>query len=232
MSNYSLTEKEKQFFLENGYFGPFRVYERNEAEDMWEQIFASLLTEKSKVYDPNKYHYDRHLDIDLLTDHVMNQKILQKVASLIGEDVALWRTEVFSKSPGDKGTEWHQVEDFAYANNKVPQIVPTEKTDWGIVLTVWTAWSDCNMENGCLKFQPGSHKEMYCDESKDFEKHFDLKPLKARTDTTALIQSLIEKKVLFLKKQRRNTPGMWWCRRPMSRRRNRSPDDAARRVGW
>jgi non-haem Fe2+, alpha-ketoglutarate-dependent halogenase len=176
MSNtlkYGLTEKEKEFFFENGYFGPFKVYEKDEAENMWDQILATLLTEKSKVYDPNKYHYDRHLDVNLLSDHATNPKIIHKVASLMGHDIALWRTEVFSKAPGDKGTEWHQVESFAYANNKVPQLIPQEKTEWGIVITVWTAWTDATMENGCLKFQPGSHKVMYFDETKDFKKNFD-----------------------------------------------------------
>ena len=173
MSQYGLTDAEKEFFFENGYFGPFRVYENNEAEDMWDQILGTLITEKSKVYEPNKYHYDRHLDVDLLSDHATNPKIIHKIASLLGSDIALWRTEVFSKAPGDKGTEWHQVESFAYANNKVPQLIPHEKTDWGIVITVWTAWTAATMENGCLKFQPGSHKNMYFDEKKDFNKSFD-----------------------------------------------------------
>ncbi|KAF7768879.1 non-heme Fe2+, alpha-ketoglutarate-dependent halogenase [Pseudoalteromonas citrea] len=173
MSDYSLTQEEIDFFHENGYVKPFKVYEVEEAEEMWDEIFLKLISEESKVYSPNKYHYDRHLDIDLLTDHATNPKIIDRLASLMGHDMFLWRTEVFSKSPGDKGTEWHQVESFAYANNKVPQLIQNEKSDWGIVLTVWTAWTESTKENGCLKFQPGSHKIMYFDEQKVFEKKFD-----------------------------------------------------------
>jgi non-haem Fe2+, alpha-ketoglutarate-dependent halogenase len=173
MADYSLRESEVDFFLKNGFFGPFKVYEPEEAEDKWDEILATMLAEQSKVYQPNKYHYDRHLDIDLLSEHAMNPKIIQRLASLMGKNIYLWRSEVFSKYPGDQGTEWHQVENFAYANNKMPQIVPTEKTDWGIVLTVWTAWSEATRKNGCMKFQPGSHKQMYFDESKEFTKHFD-----------------------------------------------------------
>jgi non-haem Fe2+, alpha-ketoglutarate-dependent halogenase len=173
VAQYSLSPAEVQFFNDNGYLKPFKVYEPEQAVEMWDQIFDGLVSEESKVYSPNKFHYDRHLDLDMLTDHATNPKIIQRLASLMGEDICLWRTEVFSKSPGDKGTEWHQVETFAYANNKVPQLIPSEKAQWGIVLTVWTAWTESTRENGCLKFQPGSHKRMYFDESKTFEKNFD-----------------------------------------------------------
>ncbi len=173
MAEFSLSQEEIDFFHANGYLKPFKVYEKEDAEEMWDQIFEELVGVESKIYNPNKYHYDRHLDLDLLTDHATNPKIIHRLASLMGNDIFLWRTEVFSKSPGDKGTEWHQVESFAYANNAVPQLIQNEKSEWGIVLTVWTAWTECTKENGCLKFQPGTHKRMYFDETKLFEKKFD-----------------------------------------------------------
>lgn len=173
MQNFHLTEEEKQSFLDNGYFGPFKVFEQDEALDRWKKIRRSLITEKSKVYNENAFHYDRHLDLDILSEHITNPRIVHKLESIMGKDILCWRTEVFSKSPGAKGTEWHQVEDFAYANNNSPQLVPTEKAAWGIVMTVWIAFSKTTKENGCMKFLPGSHTKMYFDEQKKFEKKLD-----------------------------------------------------------
>ncbi|WP_217602956.1 chlorinating enzyme [Chitinophaga sp. GbtcB8] len=174
MEAYKLTPEERASFFQNGFFGPFKVFEQEEALNKWKKIRRSLMMEKSKVYHENKYHYDRHLDIDLISENITNPKIVHKLQSIIGPDILCWRTEVFSKSPGAKGTEWHQVEDFAYANNNAPQLIPTVKQKWGIVLTVWIAFSKTTRENGCMKFLPGSHERMYFDESRKFEKKIDM----------------------------------------------------------
>ncbi|GGA81140.1 chlorinating enzyme [Puia dinghuensis] len=174
MENFKLTEDELASFYKNGFFGPFKVFEKDEALEKWKKIRKSLMLEKSKVYEINKFHYDRHLDIDLISENITNPKIIHKLQSIMGPDILCWRTEVFSKAPGAKGTEWHQVEDFSYANNNSPQLIPTVKTRWGIVLTVWIAFSKTTKENGCMKFLPGSHEKMYFDESKKFEKKIDM----------------------------------------------------------
>ena len=36
------------------------------------------------------------------------------------------------------------------------------------------AWTKTTKENGCRKFIPGSHKQLYFDETKDFQKKFNL----------------------------------------------------------
>lgn len=174
MGEFSLSPEEVQRFHAQGFFGPFKVYEPGEAQELWYSLLEKMLTEESKVYESNKYQLDRHLDIDLLSDHICNPRIVQRLQTLMGPDLLTWRTEMFSKKPGDTGTEWHQVESFAYGNNKKSQLVPTEKADWGIVMTVWFAWSQATKENGCLKFIPGSHKQLYFDETKDFQKKFNL----------------------------------------------------------
>ena len=173
MKNFKLSREERNFFHDNGFFGPFKVFEKDEATEKWRKIRKSLATEKSRIYKKNKFHYDRHLDIDLISENITNPKIVHRLQSIMGPDILCWRTEVFSKPPGTKGTEWHQVEDFAYANNNAPQLIPTMKENWGIVLTVWIAFSKTTKENGCIKFLPGSHKKMYFDEKRKFEKKLD-----------------------------------------------------------
>ncbi|MCJ8274362.1 MAG: phytanoyl-CoA dioxygenase family protein, partial [Psychrosphaera sp.] len=78
-----------------------------------------------------------------------------------------WRTEFFPKFPQTAGTEWHQVGDYSYASGEA-QISPAIDVaeDVAMDITVWTAFTDATIENGCLRFMPGSHKRKLYDESK------------------------------------------------------------------
>src|SRR5262249_36979400 len=89
--------------------------------------------------------------------------------AILGPDVLLWRTEWFSKFPGSKGTEWHQVRDYSYASGK-PQLLPTE-SDWNslIDITVWTTFTPANRETGCMRFVRGSQRQEVFDEQKPIE---------------------------------------------------------------
>ena len=74
-------------------------------------------------------------------------EILDSVEDLIGPDIVLWASRVFCK-PAHKGLEipWHQ-----------------DGTDgWPIrplaSVAVWIAVDDATVENGCMRYIPGSHK--------------------------------------------------------------------------
>ena len=116
----------------------------------------------------NIANYDRHLDVDLLADHICNRRIVERLTSILGPDVLCWRTEFFPKYPGDEGTDWHQADTFANASGK-PQILwpgESEARFGAGTITVWTAFTDSTRENGCLLLMPGTHHEMKFDESK------------------------------------------------------------------
>ena len=72
---------------------------------------------------------------------------------------------MFPKYPGDEGTDWHQADTFAHASGE-PQIVWPGDSRFGGAITAWTAFTDATEENGCLRFIPGTHEEMFYDESK------------------------------------------------------------------
>jgi len=75
--------------------------------------------------------------------------VLDMVEQLIGSDFALWNSSFFAKPAlnGDK-TPWHQDGEY-----------------WPIrpaaTCTVWMAIDDATIDNGCLKFMPGSHKHRH-----------------------------------------------------------------------
>lgn len=173
--DFHLTEDQLATFHEQGFIGPIDVYSEDEMADRWKEIRRQLTDRSLAVYPNDSYggntnisNYDRHLDVDLLSEHIINPRIVHPVASILGPDVLCWRTEFFPKYPGDEGTDWHQADTFANASGR-PQLVWGEDRDrsaHGGTITVWTAFTDATIENGCLQLIPGTHREMNYDESK------------------------------------------------------------------
>jgi non-heme Fe2+,alpha-ketoglutarate-dependent halogenase len=155
-------------FERDGFFGPIKVYEPDEASAMIREIRIQNQDRSNVLYD-NNVNYDRHFDIPHLTRHVSNPVIVKYLQSILGPDVLLWRTEFFPKFPKTEGTEWHQVRDYSYANGK-PQLLPTQSA-WNafIDITVWTAFTPATRETGCMRFLRGSHRKWYFDERKATE---------------------------------------------------------------
>jgi non-heme Fe2+,alpha-ketoglutarate-dependent halogenase len=169
---FGLSEFELKAFRENGYAGPFDVYDRGEMKETYKKLRADLFDRQHAIYnlDPSSRlaGYDRHLDVDFLSKHIMRPEIVDRVACILGPNVVCWRSEMFPKYPGDEGTDWHQADTFGHASGH-PQVVWVMNDRFGGALTVWTAMTDCDRENGCLKFIPGTHEEMFYDESKEMK---------------------------------------------------------------
>ncbi len=159
-----LTKSEIQSFYKNGFAGPFKLYDPNDAKTLLRAIRKNNADRSNIIFD-NEVNYDRHFDIPELAVHICRKEIVKRIQSLFGNDIFCWRTEFFPKFPGSAGTEWHQVANYQYANG-TPMIESMTENDDLIDLTVWTTFTDATKENGCMKFLPGSHKRKYYDESK------------------------------------------------------------------
>jgi non-haem Fe2+, alpha-ketoglutarate-dependent halogenase len=178
ISDFALFDTQIKEFHENGFIGPFDVYEPEEMASTLQALRPKLINTKTAIYGQRKAvsgstnlaNYDRHLDVPFLADHITRPEIVGPVTSLLGADTLCWRTEFFPKYPGDEGTDWHQADNFSnVAGSKHPQIVWPEDAEFGGTITVWTAFTDATIEMGCLQFIPGSHKTMNYDESKVME---------------------------------------------------------------
>jgi non-heme Fe2+,alpha-ketoglutarate-dependent halogenase len=141
------------------------VYEPEEATEIIREIRIQNQIRSNVLYE-NNVNYDRHFDIPYLSRHISNPTIVKFLQSILGPDILLWRTEFFPKFPGAKGTEWHQVRDYSYANGN-SQLLPTEP-DWNafIDITVWTTFTPATKATGCMRFVRGSHRKWYYDEHK------------------------------------------------------------------
>lgn len=175
-TQYSLSEQELKTFAGQGFIGPFKVMDPDEMTALWRTERLMLLDRSNAIYteewaqsgNTNISNYDRHMDNDFLADLIMNPRIVDRVASVLGPDVLCWRTEFFPKYPGDEGTDWHQADTFANASGK-PQIVWPQDSGFGGTITVWTAFTEATTETGCLQFIPGSYTTMNYDETKVME---------------------------------------------------------------
>ena len=169
---FGLTAQELADFRKNGFAGPFDAYDSDEIIAKYKRIRADLFDRSHAAYDLDNRSvisgYDRHLDVNDLSDHVMQRQIVDKIEDILGPDLICWRSELFPKYPGDEGTDWHQADTFAHASG-APQIIWPQNEDFGGAVTVWTALTDVTIENGCLRFIPGTHEEMVYDESKEME---------------------------------------------------------------
>lgn len=178
-----LSEQQLDSFNKNGFIGPLTIYSPEEMVEIWNTVRRQLPDRTHAAYPSDSYgaatnisNYDRHLDIQLLSQHITNPLIVAPVSDILGNDVLCWRTEFFPKYPGDEGTDWHQADTFANASGK-PQILwpgETEEQFGKGTLTVWTAFTDATIENGCLEVIPGTHHRMNYDEEKSMEYQCDI----------------------------------------------------------
>lgn len=154
-------------FAEQGYIGPFTLWEPEEMTAWWKVQRKALLDparSARKAFD-NPVNYDRHLDISGLSSLITEPAIVRRKQALIGSDLLCWRTEFFPKNPGDTGTGWHQVETYAIGETTTGMLEATERSPGvPMELTAWVAFTEATVENGCMKVIPGSHRQWQYDE--------------------------------------------------------------------
>jgi ectoine hydroxylase-related dioxygenase (phytanoyl-CoA dioxygenase family) len=85
-----------------------------------------------------------HKASPFLTTFMRDERIVQAVGMLVGENVKGFASQFFIKHAGMPGNAWHQDENF----------VPTRDRS---LCTAWIALDEATEENGCLWMIPGSH---------------------------------------------------------------------------
>jgi len=88
----------------------------------------------------------RHLDQRLVYDLCAHPAVVERMASLYGPDLVLWRSLFFVKNPGAAESPWHQ--DW----KSWPMLQPQ------VNVTAWIAITEATLENSCMQMIPGSHK--------------------------------------------------------------------------
>jgi len=143
MSQSQLAEQ----FEAEGYAAPLDVLSSDEVLRYRREY--DLLEADRKARGITARPTQQHFVYKPFWDLATHPRVQELMTSVIGPDVVLIATGIFSKSPGEgeKYVAWHQ--DTAY---------------WGLdpnfAVTSWVAIDDSDIENGCLRVIPGTHHEL------------------------------------------------------------------------
>lgn len=142
---HGLTQDQIDFFEENGYVTPIRVISEERAQQILDEVDAF---ERETGMASDTLELKVHLYFDWFLKLVRGDTITDIAKDLLGPDILLWATRFWTKRPHDhKYVGWHQ--DMAYF-----QLDPQD------MITLWLALTPATVENGAMKFYPGSHRHL------------------------------------------------------------------------
>ena len=133
-------------YEKNGYFFPWDVTSAGEAAE----LLADLTAAEAEVGDDRaRLSMLRSYPAQLLPSFarlIRHPRLLEAASRIIGPDLLVWSCGFFIKEAGAKSyVSWHQ--DLNY---------------WGLdgddEVTAWFALTPATIENGCMRFVPGSHR--------------------------------------------------------------------------
>lgn len=190
---WALSEEEIRGFWERGYIGPFKLRDRKEMLEIAPRMWRLWETD-SRTYPRNSYSYvgstttgadatelnnetyarkglnarDKHLEDDELMSLYADPAIVERMAQLLGPDVLVWRSQFFPKYPGMGGTGWHQATAYLNETFRTATLTP-KKINQLFQLTAWVAVTDSTVRNGCMRFIPGTHRELIPMEVEEYD---------------------------------------------------------------
>src|SRR5688572_6146699 len=134
-------------YAKNGYFFPYDVTSETHAAELLADLEAA---EAEVAADRGKLSMVRSFPAQLLPSFaalVRHPRLIEAVSQIIGPDLLVWGSGLFIKEPSSGSyVSWHQ--DLNY---------------WGLdgeqEVTAWFALTPATVENGCMRFVPGSHEK-------------------------------------------------------------------------
>lgn len=141
----SLTDQQIAQFDRDGFLFPLDVYTPDEAAGLYDK-FAAM--EKKLGHEPQqRFRIKAHLPFPWLCDVVKHPAIVDAIEDIIGPNVLCWGASFFTKQANDpRFVSWH-TDSFFYG------FEPAE------TITAWLPFNDANLESGCVRYIPGTHKQ-------------------------------------------------------------------------
>lgn len=132
-------------YSKDGYFFPYDVISETEAAELLADLEAA---EAEVATDRARLSMLRSFPAQLLPAFarlVRHPRLIEAASQIIGPDLLVWGSGLFIKEPSSRSyVSWHQ--DLNY---------------WGLdgdqEVTAWLALTPATVENGCMRFVPGSH---------------------------------------------------------------------------
>lgn len=140
----ALTTAQIDSYHANGFLFPVEAYTPEQAQglsDRIERMEAEIGHELQA-----RYRIKAHLPFPWLCDIVRNERLLDAVEDIIGPNILCWGASFFSKKARDpRYISWH-TDSFYYGFD------PPE------TLSAWVSFNEANVQSGCVRYIPGSHK--------------------------------------------------------------------------
>jgi ectoine hydroxylase-related dioxygenase (phytanoyl-CoA dioxygenase family) len=146
-----LSEQERQFYQENGYLFPLRVFDDQETAEFRRQFddYTEQNRERLRKLIPRErraVYAQTHLMLPWVYRMASHPRVLDAVEGAIGPNILVWGSDWFVKFPGEAAfISWHQ--DGAYWGLQPPKVT-----------TAWIALSASTLESGCMQVMPGTQK--------------------------------------------------------------------------
>src|SRR5215510_7907284 len=152
-----LSSDDIQRFQNEGYLSPVRVVSETEAADVRKRLEEF----EARTGGPLRgdLRHKAHLLFPWLADLVRNEKILDAVEDLHGQNLLCWTSNFFIKEAQNPAfVSWHQ-----------------DSTYWGLsepdVVTAWVALTPSNESNGAMQVIPGTHTMDQIPHRDTFDRH-------------------------------------------------------------
>lgn len=164
-----VSDKECQFFIENGYLVVPNLLSHSEIEELRQDTVTLARGEyecdnmkplPDSVTDEDAIGrilciHQPHFVSDTIEKYVKHPKICGILSQITAAHLPFWdgsvkcmQSMLFVKPPNFQGQAWHQDEIY----------IPTRDRS---LIGAWIAMDDANVENGCLWVLPGSHRQGY-----------------------------------------------------------------------
>jgi non-heme Fe2+,alpha-ketoglutarate-dependent halogenase len=161
-------------FEAQGYFAPIDVFAPDEIVEhrrAFETLEAREGREKSQVG-----LFDRHRDIEFVWRMATHPNILRCIDAIVGPNVFLLSSLFFCKYPPPRPTFARRIKAALGATSAEAKFVDWHQdlTYWGLepayAITAWIALDDSDVENGCMRVIPESHRQGIVEHTTSSEK--------------------------------------------------------------
>jgi hypothetical protein len=139
-----LSAAEVEHFHEQGWLPPFELMPRDS--------MAALRTELEQIFDTTENSgHNSHQREAAVWELASHEAIVGRMASLLGPDLSIWRTNFFVKEGVDSDSPLQREIPFHQDANYWP-------LEPAVILSAWIAVTDSTPEMGCLQVIPRSHR--------------------------------------------------------------------------
>lgn len=154
---YGLSTEQIDFYERNGYVGPLELCREAEmlALRAWmDQSAMFTAGGASPIYGHvpgGVCMRDWHLVHREMYDLCTHPALSETMASIMGPDLVLWRSQFQYKDAGNGPVAWHQ--DLGFPGHLLrPALNPAKN------ISAWIAIEEANLANGCVRLVPGTHR--------------------------------------------------------------------------